>query len=348
MTWPIPDGAGAVGPTGPTGPTGPEGPTGPAGSANITGTVGKLVKFTGTTAGGDSSITDDGTTVVITEPTTVQRDALAATNVVGLAVKNTTASSGGVPVQKPAAIRHEGRARNTTGGGSDEAAAFEMRLLPVSGGTVHAEWSINYDVASGSGALGRWATNLPSMGGGGLYLTSTIVLSAASNGLRGEGGGNPGYKFDGSWNAIIDGGSSSYVSQQVAAGVVTRRLYGSKVLALEVGNSGTTTDAATTTAIATYSAPDETVFGVEATFTAWVNGTDYGSFVRQATFRRDGGTLAIVGTSTTVGTDGASAGFATVACALDASGTTIRGVVNGVALTTITWACVLRIVAFTP
>ena len=205
MTWPIPDGAGAVGPTG---PQGPEGPTGPAGSANITGTANKVVKFTSSTAGGDSSITDDGTTVVITEPTTIQRDALAATNVVGLKVTNTTASSGGVPVQKPAAIRHEGRARNTTGGGSDEAAAFEMRLLPVSGGTVHAEWSINYDVASGSGALGRWATNLPSMGGGGLYLTSTIVLSAASNGLRSEASGNPGWKFV-STDSIWDAGSGN-------------------------------------------------------------------------------------------------------------------------------------------
>ena len=70
MTWPIPDGAGAVGPTGPTGPTGATGPTGPAGSANITGTANKVVKFTSTTAGGDSSITDDGTDVTITEATT--------------------------------------------------------------------------------------------------------------------------------------------------------------------------------------------------------------------------------------------------------------------------------------
>lgn len=184
---------------------------GGGGGGGAAGTGGKVGKFTGSGAStsiGDSAITDDGTTVSIAEPTTVQRDALAATNVVGLKVANTTASTGGVPVQKPAAYRHEGRARNTGGGGSDEAVAFELRLLPVSGGTTHGQWSVVYDLASGSGTLGGFYTNLPSMGGGGVYLASTVVLSAASNGIRSEASGNPGWKFN-STNSIWDAGSGS-------------------------------------------------------------------------------------------------------------------------------------------
>lgn len=205
---------GAVGPTGPVGPTGavgPTGPTGPAGSANISGTINQIIKFTpdGIT-GGNSAISDNGTAVTVLErPTTIEIDNLAATNTVGFNVANVTPATGAVPVQKPPAKRHEGRARNTTGAGSNAVVAFEMRLLPVSGGTVHGQWGINYDVDSSSGMIGYWTTNLPSFGGIGLYFTGTMVLSAASNGIRGEGGGNPGFKFDSSWNTYVQSASSS-------------------------------------------------------------------------------------------------------------------------------------------
>lgn len=46
--------------TGVPGPAGPTGPTGPAGSANISGTTNYLVKFTSSTAGGNSSVYDNG------------------------------------------------------------------------------------------------------------------------------------------------------------------------------------------------------------------------------------------------------------------------------------------------
>lgn len=46
---------------------GPIGPAGPAGSANINGTTNTVVKFTGPTSGGNSSITDDGTTVTTSD-----------------------------------------------------------------------------------------------------------------------------------------------------------------------------------------------------------------------------------------------------------------------------------------
>ncbi|MRG95402.1 hypothetical protein [Polyangium spumosum] len=58
--------AGATGAQGPQGSQGPVGPQGPAGSANINGTTNTIVKFTGPTTGGNSSITDDATTVTTT------------------------------------------------------------------------------------------------------------------------------------------------------------------------------------------------------------------------------------------------------------------------------------------
>ncbi|WP_129022090.1 collagen-like domain-containing protein [Edaphocola flava] len=54
---------GATGAAGATGAQGPAGPQGPAGSANISGTTNTLVKFTGATTGGNSQLTDDGTSV---------------------------------------------------------------------------------------------------------------------------------------------------------------------------------------------------------------------------------------------------------------------------------------------
>jgi len=54
---------GATGPQGATGATGAQGPQGPAGSANISGTTNTLIKFTAATTGGNSQLTDDGTSV---------------------------------------------------------------------------------------------------------------------------------------------------------------------------------------------------------------------------------------------------------------------------------------------
>lgn len=56
---------GPMGPAGPAGPTGPTGPMGPAGSGSLSGTTNRVVKFTSSSAGGNSQITDDGTTVSI-------------------------------------------------------------------------------------------------------------------------------------------------------------------------------------------------------------------------------------------------------------------------------------------
>ncbi|WP_124635919.1 collagen-like protein [Taibaiella sp. KBW10] len=54
---------GAQGPQGPGGATGATGLQGPAGSANVSGATNTLMKFTGATTGGNSQLTDDGTSV---------------------------------------------------------------------------------------------------------------------------------------------------------------------------------------------------------------------------------------------------------------------------------------------
>ncbi|MES2591964.1 MAG: collagen-like protein [Bacteroidota bacterium] len=59
-------GAGTTGSTGDKGETGSTGAVGATGAANITGTANYLVKFSGTTSGGNSIIYDDGTNISIT------------------------------------------------------------------------------------------------------------------------------------------------------------------------------------------------------------------------------------------------------------------------------------------
>ncbi len=65
------------------------GPTGPAGSANINGTVNTVIKFTGATTGGNSSITDDGTTVTTTDQLDVTGGAGTVYNTAPIEVRTT-------------------------------------------------------------------------------------------------------------------------------------------------------------------------------------------------------------------------------------------------------------------
>ncbi len=58
---------GPAGAQGPQGVQGPQGPQGPAGSANINGTTNTMIKFTSATTGGNSSVTDDGTTLTTSD-----------------------------------------------------------------------------------------------------------------------------------------------------------------------------------------------------------------------------------------------------------------------------------------
>ena len=58
-------------PTGKKGINGVTGATGPGGTGTLSGTVNKIVKFTTTTAGGDSSITDESTLVTVDNDTKI-------------------------------------------------------------------------------------------------------------------------------------------------------------------------------------------------------------------------------------------------------------------------------------
>jgi hypothetical protein len=125
-----PASGGATGATGPTGPTGATGPTGPAGSANISGTTNRVVKFTGTTTGGDSGISDDGTTISTTEALTIQKDAITTTQVEAVTLQNETATTSGVQEQYSPMAKLRGRSWT---GAADEIEEFAAQLQGLDG-----------------------------------------------------------------------------------------------------------------------------------------------------------------------------------------------------------------------
>lgn len=136
---------GAVGPTGPqgdAGATGAIGPTGPAGSANISGTTNKVIRFTGTTTGGDSAITDDGTNVTSTRPVTAQVDNVTTTDTVGLAVRNTTAATASVTVQRSPQSVTEAHAWISS---ADTKFLVRTVLVPTTSNTYQHRWDRSKD-----------------------------------------------------------------------------------------------------------------------------------------------------------------------------------------------------------
>jgi hypothetical protein len=87
---------GATGATGSTGATGVTGATGATGTANINGTLNYVVKFTGTTTGGNSQIIDDGNTIGIsTSPDGTNRVLVAPGTLTGGMKINQTSATGG-------------------------------------------------------------------------------------------------------------------------------------------------------------------------------------------------------------------------------------------------------------
>jgi hypothetical protein len=97
--------------------SGKPGPAGAAGSANISGTSGKLIQFNGTATGGDSRISDNGTTTTL--PNTDAR----ATRPVALLLQNATASDATNTVQEPGTVLYEGHVRVS---GSDK--TYRVRI----------------------------------------------------------------------------------------------------------------------------------------------------------------------------------------------------------------------------
>jgi len=96
---------------------GKPGATGAAGSANISGTTGKLIKFSAATTGADSRISDDGTT------TTLPNADARVTRPVALLLQNATASDATNTVQEPGTVLYEGHVRVS---GSDK--TYRVRI----------------------------------------------------------------------------------------------------------------------------------------------------------------------------------------------------------------------------
>ena len=112
-------------------------------------------------------------------------------------------------------------------------------------------------------------------------------------------------------------------------------------IAPPVGCIFETTDATASTAV-TYQTSDDEAYLVVARVVA-VDTTDFSQiagYVRAASFKNDGGTLAQVGSTTGVATHESDSNWD---CDLDASGTTIRVRVTGEAAKTITWRVALEV-----
>ncbi len=110
------------------------------------------------------------------------------------------------------------------------------------------------------------------------------------------------------------------------------------------GGGGTlqTTDGNVATA-ATYTPADGKAVTVRATVVArQSDGTKAAGYVRQATFRRAGGTTTQIGTTTTIGTDHEDT--ASWDATLDASGTAVRARVTGETAKTIDWTVRFEVV----
>lgn len=96
---------GAIGPVGATGAIGPIGPQGPAGAGSLNGTTNKIIKFTGATTGGNSQITDDGTSVGVNVTTLNSTIKLEVNNTTGTnTLKSTLIATPGTIVATPSSI----------------------------------------------------------------------------------------------------------------------------------------------------------------------------------------------------------------------------------------------------
>lgn len=289
----------------------------------------------------------------VTGALTSKYDAVGAADVASLALANTTSS--GSTEQRPPTLRQSGYGHDNSGGGAQVACAVErsVRLVTASGNPEVRIYE-TYARTGGSGGTSSgdwghyWTTSLPGLGGLGLYFASdTLVLGSGSNGIRGQGGGSPGWKFDGSWNGIFDGGTSSTYVENLASGVTRGTTWGGKGAEYKLANQADVTSTADTV-IATYASANGAIYDVVAVFHFWKTSTDYATIVRRAQFYRDGASVTQNGTTDTVGTDKITVGFLGIAADISASGTNIRGVARGLNATTIKTFCSLTVTVYTP
>jgi len=150
---------GAQGPAGPAGPVGAQGPVGPAGpSANLNGTTNTIVKFTGPTTGGNSQLTDDGTSVGLNTGTLSPNIKFQVTaGAIGNAVRATLTGTPSTSIATSGSIYGE----STTGIGVIGVSGSQNGVYGLSTGTLGGTVGVStgtgngiWGVATGAGVAG--------------------------------------------------------------------------------------------------------------------------------------------------------------------------------------------------
>ena len=167
--------------------------------------VAKNISTTGTLTAGAAGVTNSLTGLLVEK-----YDAIGATDIVGILLKNSTAlvSTG---EQRPPLLGWEGHGWNTSAGGSDELdeIVFQPTLTAAAGGP-KIELRPRYRRNSGAyGGLGLyWTTQDPGLFGL-AAVVDTLIIDASGNGVRFVGDGNGGIKKNSTHVMLTSGGSNN-------------------------------------------------------------------------------------------------------------------------------------------
>lgn len=335
---------GGRGPTGPsgsggTGPAGPTGAAGATGAANINATTNKILKATSSTAGGNSALTDDGSTITSTLPHTISLANLQATDVVGQVLANPTASTNVVTVQRSPISKLSGSAWT----GSSTPMLGQWRLIPRTSG--HLRFVLEYDYGGGLGEGASYETSEPNIGRS-CWLSYTLCSSGGGFVFQDESGLS---RYARGGNGALEvysahSGDPLMVLSEDGIRIAPRVSDGGPFVGFESGSAALNN----TTAVlaASYTPADGATLVVEATFTV-KSGTDRATIVRRRSFQVDAGTVAVTGATQTVGTDNVAVALTGLVPTLDTDGTDVQAKLAGLLAVTGTVGCSLRVVNFT-
>ena len=188
-------------------------PGGKPGSANINGTANKLIKVSGTTAGVDSRITDDGATVtVVADPGAgkgliVQVDGVAATAAGGgITLANTTSTASGATVQRSPPVTLKARAKVSS---VDTGFQFDFQFIPTTGGNWQLLLRRSTDGGGTFSEVARFTNATPTQVVQALYNVSGFSA----------GDGSVGYYFESDFGGMFRGGSGDLQLLARAAGL---------------------------------------------------------------------------------------------------------------------------------
>ena len=196
--------------------SGKPGPAGAAGSANISGTSGKLIQFNGTATGGDSRISDNGTTTTL--PNTDAR----ATRPVALLLQNATASDATNTVQEPGTVLYEGHVRVS---GSDK--TYRVRISARWRTSGNLDIYVEKDLGAGSYSTAFLFTTLTA---------GNFVQALQCSGLSATLG-TVGFQFDTDGAGMFRGGSGGL--QLVSYAADPMLLQSANVLKLQANGATT-------------------------------------------------------------------------------------------------------------